>query len=249
MKQLSIMLKPASSLCNLRCRYCFYADITDLREVRSYGVMPPEKMREMLEKLEAQLAPGDRLTFAFQGGEPTLAGLPWFQEFTEITGRWDPDITVRYALQTNATLLTDDWCRYLAAHGYLVGVSLDLLPQCHDSARAAASPSWWWRPTAASFPATSTAWTSTGSAAFWRTPWRSSWEPPGPPPYRSRSPCRPSAAIAPTWGSVGGTASGCGGRSPAPGRSGSVATGNFWTPPVPPWRRLPASSGLWDHEK
>lgn len=139
MKQLSIMLKPASSLCNLRCRYCFYADITDLREVGSYGVMPLEKMREMLEKLETQLAPGDRLTFAFQGGEPTLAGLPWFQEFTAITGRWDPDITVHYALQTNATLLTDDWCRYLAAHGYLVGVSLDLLPQCHDSARVDAA--------------------------------------------------------------------------------------------------------------
>ena len=139
MKQLSIMIKPASSLCNLRCRYCFYADLAGLREVRSYGIMPLEKMRAMLGKLEAQLSPGDRITFAFQGGEPTLAGLPWFQAFTGITDCWDPKIAVNYALQTNAVTLTDDWCRYLAAHGYLAGVSLDLLPQCHDSARVDAA--------------------------------------------------------------------------------------------------------------
>ena len=135
MKNLTIMIKPASSLCNLRCRYCFYADIANLRDVKSYGVMSEEKMGEMLQKLETQLSPGDRITFAFQGGEPTLAGLGWFQRFTETTGLWDPRITISYALQTNATMLDEDWCRYLAAHRYLVGVSLDILPQCHDDAR------------------------------------------------------------------------------------------------------------------
>lgn len=139
MKQLSIMIKPASSLCNLRCRYCFYADIADLRDIKSYGVMPVEQMRQMLRHLEPQLSAGDQITFAFQGGEPTLAGLPWFQEFTGITDRWDPRINVSFALQTNATMLNEDWCRYLAAHQYLVGVSLDLLPQCHDDARIDAS--------------------------------------------------------------------------------------------------------------
>lgn len=139
MKQLSIMIKPASSLCNLRCRYCFYVDIADLREVRSYGVMPMEQMRKMLHALELQLSPGDRINFAFQGGEPTLAGLSWFQEFTGITDQWDPGISVSYSLQTNATTLDEDWCKYLAVHHYLVGVSWDLLPQCHDEARVDAA--------------------------------------------------------------------------------------------------------------
>lgn len=133
------MIKPASSLCNLRCRYCFYADIADLRDIKSYGVMPVEQMRQMLRHLESQLSAGDQINFTFQGGEPTLAGLPWFQEFSGITDRWNPKINVRFALQTNATMLNEDWCQYLAAHQYLVGVSLDLLPQCHDDARVSAS--------------------------------------------------------------------------------------------------------------
>ena len=139
MKQLSIMIKPASSLCNLRCRYCFYANIADLRDVRSYGIMSTENMHAMLRQLEGQLSAGDHIHFAFQGGEPTLAGLGWFQEFTRVTGQWNPGIRVDYALQTNAVTLDEDWCRYLAEHRYLVGVSLDLLPHCHDDARVDAA--------------------------------------------------------------------------------------------------------------
>ncbi len=135
MKSLSIMIKPASSLCNLRCRYCFYADVADLREVKSYGVMPLEKMHAMLRHLRSQFLPGDRIQFAFQGGEPLLAGLPWFQAFVEALADWDKGIAVHYALQTNATLLDEDWCRFLAENHFLVGISLDLLPQCHDDAR------------------------------------------------------------------------------------------------------------------
>lgn len=129
------MIKPASSLCNLRCRYCFYTDIADLRDVKSYGIMSDAKRDEMLQKLEAQLEPGDKINFAFQGGEPTLAGLAWFRGFTELTGRWNPGISVTYALQTNGILLNEEWCQYLADNRYLVGLSLDLLPQCQDDAR------------------------------------------------------------------------------------------------------------------
>lgn len=135
MKHLSIMLKPASSLCNLRCRYCFYADISSLRNVRSYGVMSIDAVHTMLRNLETQLVKGDSVQFAFQGGEPTLAGLTWFREFIQAVHLWKPGIRVSYALQTNATLLDEEWCRFLAEHHFLVGVSLDLLPQCHDDAR------------------------------------------------------------------------------------------------------------------
>ena len=139
MKQLSIMIKPASAACNLRCKYCFYTDVADRRDTRYYGVMPLEQMRRMLQNLQPQFATGDRVNFAFQGGEPTLAGLQWFRSFTDITEQWDAGIEVTYALQTNATTLDEDWCRYLAEKKYLVGVSLDLLPQCHDDARVDAS--------------------------------------------------------------------------------------------------------------
>ena len=135
MKSISIMIKPASSLCNLRCRYCFYADLANLREVNSYGVIPTEKMQAMLQQLKTQFAPGDSIQFAFQGGEPTLAGLPWFQEFVQTVSHWDKRIEIQYALQTNATLLDEDWCRFLAQNHVLTGVSLDMLPQCHDDAR------------------------------------------------------------------------------------------------------------------
>jgi len=78
--------------------------------------------------------PGDNITFAFQGGEPCMAGLNWFQNFISLVDGWK-DIRIRYALQTNATLLNDAWCAFLKEHDFLVGVSWDILPECHDAAR------------------------------------------------------------------------------------------------------------------
>lgn len=92
MKQLSILIKPSSSLCNLRCKYCFYADLAGIREKVSFGFMTDETVERMLENIRRDLSPGDRVTFAFQGGEPTLSGLPFFRHFTELVARWDPVI-------------------------------------------------------------------------------------------------------------------------------------------------------------
>ena len=69
MKHLTIMLKPASSLCNLRCKYCFYADITSLREVSSFGVMKESAMTAVMDHIFIDLDDGDYLTLSFQGGE------------------------------------------------------------------------------------------------------------------------------------------------------------------------------------
>lgn len=138
MKQISIMIKPASSLCNLRCKYCFYANVADLREVRSFGIMSEDTVDRLLENVYKDLEPRDRITFAFQGGEPTIAGLDYFRAFTEKTARWQ-GISVSFALQTNGTLLDDRWCAFLKQHGFLVGISWDVLPECHDSARVDAA--------------------------------------------------------------------------------------------------------------
>mgnify|MGYP003096510768 CR=1 FL=1 len=85
MKQYNVMLKPASSLCNLRCRYCFYCDVADLREVRSFGIMTDETMQNVLQSLERSLSPGDQIAVISQGGEPMLAGLDFFRRFAART--------------------------------------------------------------------------------------------------------------------------------------------------------------------
>ena len=135
MKQLSILIKPASAACNLRCKYCFYADISRIRSTASYGIMKISLLDTMLERIRSELSPTDRITFAFQGGEPTLAGLAFFQHFTEVVSQWDPGIHAEYSLQTNGILLDDDWCTFLKAHNFLTGLSLDLLPREHSDAR------------------------------------------------------------------------------------------------------------------
>lgn len=135
MKNLSVMIKPASSLCNMRCKYCFYADISQKREFQSFGIMETQVMEQMLTQIKAALEPGDCINFVFQGGEPTLAGLSYFHDFTAITEQWKNQIQVSYALQTNALCLDGEWCAFLAEHQFLVGVSFDIIRECHDSIR------------------------------------------------------------------------------------------------------------------
>ena len=117
MKQVSIMLKPASSLCNLRCKYCFYADVAQSRAVPSFGMMKPETMGAILANVAAELQPGDKVHFVFQGGEPTLAGLDFYRTFVAIADQWQ-GVQVTYALQTNGTLLDDAWCEFLKEHNF-----------------------------------------------------------------------------------------------------------------------------------
>ena len=134
MPPLSILLKPASSGCNLRCAYCFYADEASARAVPNYGLMSGKVSHTLIEKaLEA--AEGS-VTFLFQGGEPTLAGLDFFRDFVAHTEQTaPPDLTVQYAIQTNGTLLDGEWCRFFRQKGFLVGLSLDGTRACHDRFR------------------------------------------------------------------------------------------------------------------
>lgn len=134
MKTLNIMIKPASSLCNMRCKYCFYADVSTMRSVCSYGLMTDETVNAILKNVQADLNTGDRVSFAFQGGEPTLAGLSFFERFISIVSEWK-GISVSYALQTNGVLIDDAWCAFLKKHNFLVGISFDLLPDAHGSVR------------------------------------------------------------------------------------------------------------------
>ncbi|HIF1043753.1 TPA: SPASM domain-containing protein [Enterococcus faecium] len=132
MKHLSVLIKPASSLCNLRCKYCFYANVSSLREVRSYGKMKCEIATAMLESICIDLEDGDELTLAFQGGEPTMAGISYFENITDFVAQQNKQVHVNYAIQTNGVIINDQWCKFLKKHNFLVGLSIDGHPLYHD---------------------------------------------------------------------------------------------------------------------
>lgn len=125
MPTLSIMLKPASSMCNLRCKYCFYHDVSDNREIFSYGIMSDSTARNVIEKA-LRFADGENLYFTFQGGEPTLRGVDFFKKFvTTVQMLNNRNSQVFYALQTNGTLIDEKWAEFFKANDFLIGLSLD----------------------------------------------------------------------------------------------------------------------------
>lgn len=128
------MAKPTGSACNLSCRYCFF-----LEKERLYpGVrtrMDEEVLRAYISQyIEAQQVP--EVTIAWQGGEPTLMGLDFFRRSVEIADECAPRGTsVSYTMQTNGTLLDEEWCDFLRDSRFLVGLSLDGPREMHDAYR------------------------------------------------------------------------------------------------------------------
>lgn len=128
----SLLIKPASAVCNLDCSYCFYLD----RDADPYKELPARRMtNETLERLVDNYLfysyPAS--TFAFQGGEPTLAGLPFFQKLVELQQRHGRNgQSVSNALQTNGVLLDKDWCQLFREYKFLIGISLDGPEEVND---------------------------------------------------------------------------------------------------------------------
>ena len=130
-KHVSFLIKPASSLCNMRCRYCFYYDVADHRNVRSFGIMKEETMKVLVDKA-LELGDDSDISFHFQGGEPTVAGLVFFEKFVSYVRQKKTNQTVHYALQTNATLLDEKWIDFFYKNRFLIGVSLDGYQEMHN---------------------------------------------------------------------------------------------------------------------
>lgn len=124
MGSVSVMVKPTSSACNLRCRYCFCADVAASRAVADHGVMQADTAKLLAQRLAEAIGFSGNAHISFQGGEPTVAGLDWFRSFVAEMDRY-PSVIPHWSLQTNATLLDEEWARFFAEHGFLVGVSLD----------------------------------------------------------------------------------------------------------------------------
>ncbi|SLM17383.1 Anaerobic sulfatase-maturating enzyme [uncultured spirochete] len=132
------LIKPVSSLCNLACRYCFYHDLAEHRLTRDYGLMD-SRTSDLLIERAFDLGVG-ALTFIFQGGEPTLAGLEYFEHFVEkcracaeSDSHHRPQIN--FSIQTNGVSLNAEWARFFKREGFLVGASVDGPRIIHDTYR------------------------------------------------------------------------------------------------------------------
>ena len=121
----SVMLKPSSSACNLKCEYCFYTSLADKRDTAFKGYMTEETAGNVI-KSALEYANGTEAFFTFQGGEPLLSGIDFFRMFVEKEKALNTGHSkITNCIQTNATLINDEWCSFFKQNHILVGVSLD----------------------------------------------------------------------------------------------------------------------------
>lgn len=136
MKFINYLIKPASSLCNLRCEYCFYEDEANNRSCKSMGIMKAETVDRLLEETFRNIQNFGAVNFAFQGGEPTLAGIDYFLDFTnKVKALCPKNIKVSYSIQTNGILIDDEWAKFFKKEQFLVGISIDGHKDLHNMNR------------------------------------------------------------------------------------------------------------------
>ncbi len=129
----STMLKPAGSTCNLDCAYCYYLD-----KAVQYGGHQAVMSEELLEEYIKQYIGAnevDVVTFCWHGGEPLLLGVDYYRKAVELQKKYAGGRRIDNTLQTNATLITEEWCEFFKENGFLVGVSLDGPQDVHDAFR------------------------------------------------------------------------------------------------------------------
>ncbi|MBP2145562.1 uncharacterized protein J2129_001016 [Methanofollis sp. W23] len=129
-----VLAKPTGAICNLACRYCFFLEKEKLYPGSNFR-MSDALLEEFLRQyIEAQQVA--QVTVAWQGGEPTLMGLDFFRRSVELAEHYKkPGMQVSYTIQTNGTLLDDEWCTFFREHDFLVGISIDGPKEVHDAYR------------------------------------------------------------------------------------------------------------------
>ena len=129
-----VMLKPRGAICNLDCKYCYF-----LAKEMMYPGSRFRMADDLLETYTKQYIDAQRVpevTFAWQGGEPTLMGLDFFKRAVELQQQYrKPGMHIHNAFQTNGVLLDDDWCRFFHQHNFLIGLSVDGPKPIHDAYR------------------------------------------------------------------------------------------------------------------
>jgi uncharacterized protein len=129
-----VMTKPVGAICNLDCKYCFYLEKENLYMGTTDWEMPEEILDSYIRQyIQSQKTPV--ITFAWQGGEPTLLGVDYFRLVVELENKHANGKKIENTLQTNGTLLDDRWCEFLAEYRFLVGLSIDGPGELHDCYR------------------------------------------------------------------------------------------------------------------
>ena len=131
---LHVVAKPSGSKCNIACDYCFYLEKEALYGSPAKPRMSDEVLAKYIDNYVAS-QPTPVVEFVWQGGEPTLLGLAFFEKVIELQARHKTSKTIRNALQTNGMLLDDAWCEFLKRHEFIVGISLDGPQEIHDRYR------------------------------------------------------------------------------------------------------------------
>ncbi len=145
MGNVTFLVKPASGLCDMRCRYCFYEDVAGSRQARSLGRMDASTAEALIRAGFSYAGPGGSVHFLFQGGEPTLAGLEFFRAFVGTARDLCPTgAEASFSIQTNGRSLDGDWARFFRENGFLVGLSLDGTRTLHDRYRRDAAGNGTW---------------------------------------------------------------------------------------------------------
>lgn len=133
-KNFHVMAKPIGPICNLDCTYCYYLEKENLFPKGENFRMKPEVLEAYIRQyIESQNT--HEVTFAWQGGEPTLLGLDYFRKIVELEKKYSAGRVINNTLQTNGTLLTDEWCQFFREHHFLIGLSIDGPRHLHDTYR------------------------------------------------------------------------------------------------------------------
>jgi len=134
-REFQVFVKPIGSLCNLDCHYCYYLKKEHLYPEGETFQMPNEILEDyIVQHIDA--SPETVIRFSWHGGEPTVLGLDYFREVVELQRKHQPpDRRIANGIQTNGTLLDEDWCRFFAREGFAVGISLDGPREMHDRYR------------------------------------------------------------------------------------------------------------------
>lgn len=131
---LYVMAKPVGSSCNMACEYCYYLEKSDLYDTTSRHAMNEETLELYIRQyIGSQTA--DSVQFVWHGGEPVVRGLDFYRRAVELQKKYAGGRHIENCLQTNGTLLTEEWCRFLRDNGWLVGLSIDGPQQFHDEYR------------------------------------------------------------------------------------------------------------------
>ena len=142
-KPLYVMLKPAGAHCNLACKYCYYLEKNKLYPTAQRHLMSDEMLEQFTrEYIEAQTM--NQVLFTWHGGEPLLRSIDFYRKALSLQQKYAGGRRIDNVIQTNGTLLTDEWCEFFAQNHWLVGISIDGPQPYHDHYRltAAGKPSW-----------------------------------------------------------------------------------------------------------